>query len=420
MSNWAAEYAKGVAQLAGPAGKRVLVVYAEDHRNFPAVVSALSEQGCTVKILAPRWARPHKLPAAPLADLQEAAAKPEAALGPADLLFLPSVPQNLVYRLGSTGEESDLVNVLRSARRLGKPVVAISDASQTEKLRSLGIAAISAFPGTGNELDMPSCDACPTHSSCASKCTYKLQDLVLSGASRLGGGDGGPPASRNLARMIDHTLLKQDATEAEVKKLCDEARQHQFMSVCVNPTWVAFAAKQLQGSGVKVCTVIGFPLGATDSATKEFETIETIRNGADEVDMVINVGALKSKNYELVENDIRAVIDAAKRTRKDVVTKVILETALLTDEEKVIGCALSKSAGADFVKTSTGFSTGGATVRDIALMRATVGPQLGVKASGGVRDTKTAQDLVAAGATRIGASASVAIVKGTAASGSGY
>lgn len=420
MSTWAAEYAKGVAQMAGSAGKRVLIVYAEDHRNFPAVVNALSEQGCAVKILAPRWARPHKLPAAPLADLREAAAKPEAALGPADMVFLPSVPQALVHKLSSTDEDSDLVKVLRSARRLGKPVVALSEPAQTEKLRSLGIAAISTFPGGGNELDLPSCDTCPTHSSCAIKCSYKVVDMVQLGVGRVGGGDGGPPPSRKLARMIDHTLLKQDATEEEVKKLCDEARQHQFMSVCVNPTWVAFAAKQLQGSGVKVCTVIGFPLGATDTATKEFETAETIRNGADEVDMVINVGALKSKNYELVESDIRAVVAAARQARRDVVTKVILETALLTDEEKVIGCALSKSAGADFVKTSTGFSTGGATVRDIALMRATVGPQLGVKASGGVRDTKTAQDLVAAGATRIGASASVAIVKGTAASGSGY
>ncbi|MBM3269604.1 MAG: deoxyribose-phosphate aldolase [Candidatus Sericytochromatia bacterium] len=220
--------------------------------------------------------------------------------------------------------------------------------------------------------------------------------------------------------MIDHTLLKADATEAEVRKLCEEARQYQFMSVCVNPSWVALAAKLLSGSGVKVCTVIGFPLGATDTATKEFETAEAVHNGADEVDMVVNVGALKSKNYQVVEDDIRAVVDAARKARKDVVTKVILETALLTDEEKVVGCALSKSAGADFVKTSTGFSTGGATVKDIALMRATVGPELGVKASGGVRDTKTAQALVAAGATRIGASASVAIVKGTAAAGGGY
>ncbi|MBM3259312.1 MAG: deoxyribose-phosphate aldolase [Candidatus Sericytochromatia bacterium] len=217
--------------------------------------------------------------------------------------------------------------------------------------------------------------------------------------------------------MIDHTLLKADATEDEVRKLCAEARQQRFMSVCVNPGWVKLSAQLLKDSGVKVCTVVGFPLGATDTATKVFETQEAIRNGATEIDMVINVGALKSKDYETVERDIRGVVQACP---KGIVSKVILETALLDDEQKVIACALSKSAGADFVKTSTGFSTGGATVRDIALMRATVGPELGVKASGGIRDTKTAQDMIAAGATRIGASASVAIVKGVSAGAGSY
>ncbi len=420
-STWVAQYAKGIAQLAGPSGKRVLVLYAEDSRNLPAVLAALGQQGCAIKLLAPRWARPHRALDVPIADLKEAADHPDATLGPADMVLLPSVPPSLLHQLAARHEESVLVRVLRSARRMGKPIVAIAEPYQIEKLRSLGISGFSPATDGSAPTEVPECGTCPTQSSCASRCHGKLQDVVMAGALRLGGaGDGGPPPDRKLARMIDHTLLKADATEAEVRKLCEEARQNQFMSVCVNPSWVAYCAKALAGAGVKVCTVIGFPLGATDTATKEFETAEAVHNGADEVDMVINVGALKSKNYQLVEDDIRAVVDAARRANKAVVTKVILETALLSDEEKVVGCALSKSAGADFVKTSTGFSTGGATVKDIALMRATVGPELGVKASGGVRDTKTAQALIAAGATRIGASASVAIVKGTAAAGSGY
>ncbi|HOY68142.1 MAG TPA: deoxyribose-phosphate aldolase [Candidatus Ozemobacteraceae bacterium] len=222
-----------------------------------------------------------------------------------------------------------------------------------------------------------------------------------------------PPAE--LARYIDHTLLKPTATTAEITKLCEEARQSRFASVCVNPAYVALAAKLLSGSGVMVCTVVGFPLGATSSFTKAMETRDAIANGADEIDMVINVGALKSKDFELVKNDIARVVEAANGHT----VKVILETSLLTDEEKVKGCELSKAAGADFVKTSTGFSSGGATAADIALMRKTVGPNMGVKASGGIRDTQTAQQMVAAGATRIGASASVAIIRGDAPAAAG-
>ncbi|MBT2665528.1 deoxyribose-phosphate aldolase [Bacillus sp. ISL-4] len=215
--------------------------------------------------------------------------------------------------------------------------------------------------------------------------------------------------SQNVAGLIDHTLLKADATKEQIKVLCEEAREYNFASVCVNPTWVKYASELLEGSEVKVCTVIGFPLGATTPETKAFETKDAISNGAHEVDMVINIGALKDKDDELVERDIRAVIAAS--TGK-ALSKVIIETSLLTDEEKVRACELAVKAGTDYVKTSTGFSTGGATVEDITLMRKTVGPDIGVKASGGVRNTSDAQKVIEAGATRIGASAGVSIVKG--------
>lgn len=215
---------------------------------------------------------------------------------------------------------------------------------------------------------------------------------------------------KDLARMIDHTILKADATEMEVEKLCTEALEYNFASVCINPSMVEKAANMLKGSDVKVCTVIGFPLGATTTEVKAFETEDVIKKGATEVDMVINIGKLKEGNIEYVKKDIEAVVNAAKGKA---LTKVIIETCLLTDEEKVTACKLSKEAGADFVKTSTGFSTGGATASDIKLMRETVGPDLGVKASGGVRSLEDAMAMIENGATRIGASASIAICEGT-------
>jgi deoxyribose-phosphate aldolase len=215
--------------------------------------------------------------------------------------------------------------------------------------------------------------------------------------------------TQNVAGLIDHTLLKADVTQEQIKKLCEEAREYHFASVCVNPTWVNAASEWLKGSDVKVCTVIGFPLGANTPETKAFETKNAIENGAHEVDMVINIGALKDRNDELVERDIRTVVAAA--TGKALI-KVIIETSLLAEEEKIRACELAVKAGTDFVKTSTGFSTGGATPEDIALMRKTVGPKIGVKASGGVRNTKDATKVIEAGATRIGASAGVSIVKG--------
>jgi len=209
----------------------------------------------------------------------------------------------------------------------------------------------------------------------------------------------------NLASYIDHTLLKADATEAQITRLCAEAREHRFASVCVNPRWVALCAQLLAGSGVRVCTVIGFPLGASSSAIKAAETRQAVADGADELDMVISVGDLKAGNNEFVHADIRGVVKAAEgRT-----VKVIIEACLLTDEEKSLACKLAMAAGADFVKTSTGFSTGGATVADVKLMRAAVGPNFGVKAAGGIRTRQDALAMIEAGANRLGASAGIAI-----------
>ncbi len=211
----------------------------------------------------------------------------------------------------------------------------------------------------------------------------------------------------DIAKYIDHTILKPEATIEEVKKLCREATEYNFASVCVNACYAKLVSTELIGSDVKACVVVGFPLGAMTKEAKAFETTQAIENGATEIDMVINVGALKDKNYALLKEDIEAVVNAAKGKA---IVKVIIETCLLSDEEKVKACEISKEAKADFVKTSTGFSSGGATKEDIALMRKTVGPDLGVKASGGVRDYKTAMDMINAGASRIGASASIAIV----------
>lgn len=222
---------------------------------------------------------------------------------------------------------------------------------------------------------------------------------------------------KNLSRYIDHTLLKADATENEVIKLCNEAKEYDFFSVCINPGFVEIAAKELSESNVAVCTVIGFPLGASTPETKAFETRDAIQKGAAEVDMVINISKLKDKKNDEVLKDIKAVVDAAD---KKALVKVIIETCLLTDEEKERACKLAKDAGADFVKTSTGFSTGGATKEDIALMRKTVGTEMGVKASGGVRTYEDAVTMIESGATRIGASASIAIVTASKSQSSGY
>jgi deoxyribose-phosphate aldolase len=250
---------------------------------------------------------------------------------------------------------------------------------------------------------------CGCTSECFNRCPERMHRIVDAGAARIGLVLGQTSTARDWAGLIDHTLLKPEATDEDIKNLCEEASRYRFASVCVNPTWVRAAACNLQGTDVPVCTVIGFPLGATLPDVKAYEARRSIFDGAREVDMVINVGALKSGDDCLVEHDIRSVVEVAHEY--NVTCKVIIETALLTDEEKVRACQAAKNAGADFVKTSTGFSKGGATVADIALMRRTVGAGLGVKASGGVKGLDDARALVEAGATRIGASVGVKIAQ---------
>jgi len=238
-----------------------------------------------------------------------------------------------------------------------------------------------------------------------------IADIVREVMQRVGVQGGSAPAggAQNLAKYIDHTLLKPEATKADIIKVCDEAKKYNTASVCVNPSWIALVAQQLQGTTVTPCVVVGFPLGATCPQVKAAEAAACIAQGAREVDMVMNVGAAKSGEWDTVLKDIEAVVAAC---RGKATLKVILECCLLTDEEKVKACQVSKLAGADFVKTSTGFSTGGATAEDIRLMRATVGPNMGVKASGGVRTREDAETMIAAGASRIGASSSKGIVEG--------
>jgi deoxyribose-phosphate aldolase len=236
-----------------------------------------------------------------------------------------------------------------------------------------------------------------------------VRPVVQAGADRLASTLGVAPTDGSLAKMIDHTVLKADASQDQIAQLCFEARKYGFASVCVNPSYVKLCSELLHGSGVDVCTVIGFPLGATSTDAKVFEAQQAIREGATELDMVINVGALKSRDYELLERDIASLARVCHAG--NAILKVIIEAALLTDEEKVIACHLAKIAEADFVKTSTGFGPGGATPADVALMRRVVGPDMGVKAAGGIRTHEDAQQMIAAGASRIGASASVRIIQ---------
>jgi len=249
---------------------------------------------------------------------------------------------------------------------------------------------------------------CACHLVLDDCCPDRLRGVLDAGATRVGlHASGGAPAG--VASMIDHTLLKADATRANIEELCREAAQFHFATVCVNPTWVAAAAKLLAGSGVGVCSVVGFPLGATTPDVKGYETRRAIFDGAREIDMVINVGALKSGDLRIVECDIESVTTPCRDA--GALSKVIIEAALLTDDEKITACTLAKAAGADYVKTSTGFGPGGATAADVALMRRVVGAEMGVKAAGGVRDLEGMKAMIAAGATRVGASAGVKIVQ---------
>lgn len=266
---------------------------------------------------------------------------------------------------------------------------------------------MAAYPSEGPT----PCGACklqPCGGQCVQTNPEGVRQVVSAGASRLTARLGVRNVAADLAAMIDHTLLKPNGTEDQIRQLCAEAREYKFATVCVNPTWVPLCATLLSGSPVKVCTVIGFPLGATLPEVKAFESQRCVAYGAQELDMVINIGALKSRQYTVVEDDIAAVVNAGHPLGASV--KVIIEAAYLTDEEKVEACALAKAANADYVKTSTGFGPSGATVEDVALMRRVVGPEMGVKAAGGVKNAEDLKAMVAAGATRIGASAGVKIV----------
>jgi deoxyribose-phosphate aldolase len=259
----------------------------------------------------------------------------------------------------------------------------------------------NASSNNGNCVD---CDG-----QCTTQCQDKVQQVVDAGASRLTSTLGNVSMGAAMAKMIDHTLLKADASQDQIAQLCYEASKYGFAAVCVNPSYVKLCSQLLKGTPVHVCTVVGFPLGATPPEVKAYETQQAIDDGATEIDMVINIGALKSKDYALVERDIATV--ARSCHAGGALLKVIIEAALLTDEEKVIACQLSKVAGADYVKTSTGFGPGGATSHDVALMRQVVGPEMGIKAAGGIKTFQDAQAMVAAGATRIGASAGVKILQ---------
>ena len=272
-----------------------------------------------------------------------------------------------------------------------------------------GTSAPLPLPARGEGLNLKG-QVCPDCTQrCPQTCARNTKEIIACGACRVSSSDKLTRIDPAIAMLIDHTLLRADATSSEIRRICGEARQFGFASVCINPYWVPLVTSELKGSTVKVCTVIGFPLGASATAIKVAEAEHAINSGAQEVDMVINVGELKGGNHEAVRKDIAAVVEASHRL--GAIVKVILETALLDDNQKAIASTLCKMAGADFVKTSTGFSTGGATAHDVALMRSIVGPDIGVKASGGIRTLDDLNQMAAAGATRIGASASVKIME---------
>lgn len=266
---------------------------------------------------------------------------------------------------------------------------------------------VPAGASRSKTIPAPSCNWCWVCPECKGAV---LEEIARNGASRIAADPGIGPMPREIAKLIDHTLLKPDAGREQISRLCDEARTFGFASVCVNPCWVAYCARLLADTDVLVCTVAGFPLGANTSDTKAFETRKAVEEGADEIDMVMNIGWLKSGEYDAVAGDIRAVVRAAGRGRT---VKVILETCYLNDEEKIKAALLAKEAGAHFVKTSTGFGPKGATIADVALLRRVVGPEVGVKAAGGIREYEAARKMIEAGANRIGASASVAIIGAT-------
>ncbi len=277
--------------------------------------------------------------------------------------------------------------------------------------RAGGAPSPAPRKGEGLNLQDEVCPGCVQR--CVQTCAKNTKEIIAAGATRVSASERLTKIDPSIASLIDHTILKADATRSEVIKICREARQYSFASVCVNPYWVPLVKTELSGSPVKVCTVVGFPLGATSTEAKVAETAAAVRAGAQEIDMVINVGALRSGDHDAVKMDIHEVVKVSHAA--GAIVKVILETALLDDNQKAVACTLCKLAGADFVKTSTGFSTSGATAHDVALMREIVGPLMGVKASGGIRTLSDLRAMTAAGASRIGASASVKIVEAAAA-----
>jgi deoxyribose-phosphate aldolase len=280
-----------------------------------------------------------------------------------------------------------------------------------EILSRVGRPELAAKKGEGLNLPDQVCPGCVQR--CAQTCSRNTKEIIAAGADRVSASERLTKIDPGIAALIDHTILKPEATRDDVVKICREARQYGFASVCVNPYWVPLVRAELAGSAVKVCTVVGFPLGATSTEAKVAETAVAVRVGATEIDMVINIGALRSGDQDAVRQDIRQVVQTAHEA--GAIVKVILETALLDDAQKATACTLAKQAGADFVKTSTGFSTSGATAHDVALMRGVVGPGMGIKAAGGIRTLSDLRAMTAAGATRIGASASIKIVEATAA-----
>jgi deoxyribose-phosphate aldolase len=291
----------------------------------------------------------------------------------------------------------------------GQSIDALVDTISQRVAQKLKLASPTSEPGY--DPDAP-CDAdadtCNSCGFCATRKEPVIDKLISIGATGIGAGPGGKRPSEKIARLIDHTLLKPETTNDDLRQVCEEARKWNFATVCVNAANIPLVARELKGSGVKPIAVVGFPLGASTGAAKAFEAREAVRNGAQEIDTVINIGALKSKDYATVLDDLCKVVQASKPKP----VKVILETSMLNNEQKTIGCALSKAAGAAFVKTSTGFGGGGATVEDVLLMRNVVGDDMLVKASGGMRSREDVDKMVKAGANRIGASASVAIVTG--------
>ena len=277
-------------------------------------------------------------------------------------------------------------------------------AQRDELVEAITQEVLAALAGTSADLCRDCLGACAAH------CSDKVRDVVATGATRISYHGDGADVPRDLAAYIDHTLLRPDATAGDIDRLCAEALEYGFAAVCVNPVWVARCQGHLRGSDVRIASVVGFPFGATTPDIKATEARRAIRDGAREIDMVINIGALKSGEHDLVRADIARVSDACREA--GAINKVIIEAALLTDEEKVVACLLAKEARADYVKTSTGYASGGATVFDVALMRETVGPRMGVKAAGGIRTAEDVREMIAAGATRIGASAGVRIVSG--------